>query len=297
LELDDVPEHLLVVGGGYIGLELSQAMRRFGSRVSVIERNERLIHREDDDVTEAVQNLLADEGIDMVLNAKVKRISGKSGQSVKMVIEQRGAEKTLEGSHLLVAAGRAPNTDGIGLELAGVELTETGHIKVNEHLETTAPGIWAIGEVAGSPQFTHVSVDDFRVVYASITGGKRVTTGRLVPFCLFTDPELARVGLSEKEAKARGIPYRLFKIPMGAVMRATTMSETQRFLKALVEIDGDRILGFTGFGVDAGEVLSSVQIAMIGGLPYTALRNAILTHPTLVEGLIPLFTSAPSVSK
>jgi pyruvate/2-oxoglutarate dehydrogenase complex dihydrolipoamide dehydrogenase (E3) component len=297
LELDEVPEHLLVVGGGYIGLELSQAMRRFGSRVSVIERNERLIHREDDDVTEAVQNLLADEGIDMVLNAKVKRISGKSGQSVKMVIEQRGAEKTLEGSHLLVAAGRAPNTDGIGLELAGVELTETGHIKVNEHLETTAPGIWAIGEVAGSPQFTHVSVDDFRVVYASITGGKRVTTGRLVPFCLFTDPELARVGLSEKEAKARGIPYRLSKIPMGAVMRATTMSETQRFLKALVEIDGDRILGFTGFGVDAGEVLSSVQIAMIGGLPYTALRNAILTHPTLVEGLIPLFTSAPSVSK
>jgi len=297
LELDEVPEHLLVIGGGYIGLELAQAMRRFGSRVSVIDRNERPIHREDDDVTEAVQNLLADEGVDMVLNAKIKRISGKSGQSVKMVIEQRGAEKTLEGSHLLVAAGRAPNTNGIGLELAGVELTESGHIKANEHLETTAPGIWAIGEVAGSPQFTHVSVDDFRVVYDSITGGKRVTTGRLVPFCLFTDPELARVGLSEKEAKARGIPYRLFKIPMAAVMRATTMSETRGFLKALVEIDSDRILGFTGFGVDAGEVLSSVQIAMTGGLPYTALRDAILTHPTLVEGLIPLFTSAPSVSK
>jgi pyruvate/2-oxoglutarate dehydrogenase complex dihydrolipoamide dehydrogenase (E3) component len=297
LELDEVPEHLLVIGAGYIGLELAQAMRRFGSRVSVIERNERPIHREDDDVTEAVQNLLADEGVDMVLNAKVKRISGKSGQSVKMVIEQRGAEKTLEGSHLLVAAGRAPNTNGIGLELAGVELTDSGHIKTNEHLETTAPGVWAIGEVAGSPQFTHVSVDDFRVVYDSITGGKRVTTGRLVPFCLFTDPELARVGLSEKEAKARGIPYRLFKIPMAAVMRATTMSETRGFLKALVEIDSDRILGFTGFGVDAGEVLSSVQIAMTGGLPYTALRDAILTHPTLVEGLIPLFTSAPSVSK
>jgi len=297
LELDEVPEHLLVIGAGYIGLELAQAMRRFGSRVSVIERNERPIHREDDDVTEAVQNLLADEGVDMVLNAKVKRISGKSGQSVKMVIEQRGAEKTLEGSHLLVAAGRAPNTNGIGLELAGVELTDSGHIKANEHLETTAPGVWAIGEVAGSPQFTHVSVDDFRVVYDSITGGKRVTTGRLVPFCLFTDPELARVGLSEKEAKARGIPYRLFKIPMAAVMRATTMSETRGFLKALVEIDSDRILGFTGFGVDAGEVLSSVQIAMTGGLPYTALRDAILTHPTLVEGLIPLFTSAPSVSK
>jgi pyruvate/2-oxoglutarate dehydrogenase complex dihydrolipoamide dehydrogenase (E3) component len=297
LELDQVPKHLLVIGGGYIGLELSQAMRRFGSKVTMIDRNDRLMHREDDDVTEALQKLFQDEGIDLVLNATVKRVSGKSGQSVRMVIEQRGAEKTLEGSHLLVAAGRSPNTDGIGLELAGVELTNRGHIKVNERLETTASGVWAIGEVAGSPQFTHVSVDDFRVVYDSITGGKRVTTGRLVPFCLFTDPEFARVGLSEKDAKAQGIPYRLFKIPMEAVMRATTMSETRGFLKALVEVDNDRILGFTGLGVDAGEVLSSVQIAMVAGLPYTALRDAMLTHPTLVEGLIPLFSSVPSVSK
>jgi len=295
LELDELPEHLLVIGGGYIGLELSQAMRRFGSRVTIIDRNSRFIHREDDDVTEAVQNLIAEEGIDVVLNAKIKSVSGKSGQSVKMVIEQRGAEKTLEGTHLLVAAGRAPNTAGIGLDLTGVELTGSGHIKVNEHLETTAPGVWAIGEVAGSPQFTHVSVDDFRVVFDSITGGKRVTTGRQIPFCLFTDPELARIGLSEKEAKAQSIPYRLFKIPMSAVMRATTMSEPRGFLKALVEVDGDRILGFTAFGVDVGDVVSSVQIAMIGGLPYTALRDAILTHPTLVEGLIPLFLSTPSV--
>jgi pyruvate/2-oxoglutarate dehydrogenase complex dihydrolipoamide dehydrogenase (E3) component len=168
---------------------------------------------------------------------------------------------------------------------------------VNERLETTAPGVWAIGEVAGSPQFTHVSVDDFRVVHDSITGGKRVTTGRLVPFCLFTDPEFARIGLSEKEAKAQGIAYRLFKIPMESVMRASTLSETRGFLKALVETSGDRILGFTGLGVGVGEVLSSVQIAMLGGLPYTALRDAILTHPTLVEGLIPLFSSPPSVSK
>lgn len=297
LELDEVPEHLLVIGGGYIGLELAQAMRRFGSKVSVLDRHERLIHREDDDVTEAVQELFRDEGIDVVLSATVKRISGKSGQSVRMTIEHQGGERTLEGSHLLVAAGRSPNTNGIGLELAGVDLTGRGYIKVNERLETTAPGVWAIGEVAGSPQFTHVSVDDFRVVHDSITGGKRVTTGRQVPFCLFTDPELARVGLSEKEAKARGIAYRLFKIPMAAVMRASTMSETRGFLKALVETDGDRILGFTGFGVDVGEVLSSVQIAMMAGLPYTALRDAMLTHPTLVEGLIPLFSSTPSVSK
>jgi pyruvate/2-oxoglutarate dehydrogenase complex dihydrolipoamide dehydrogenase (E3) component len=297
LELDQVPEHLLVIGGGYIGVELSQAMRRFGSKVTIIDRNDRLMHREDDDVTEALQKLSADEGIDTVLNATIKQVSGKSGQSIKMVIEQRGAEKTLEASHLLVAAGRSPNTDEIGLELAGVELTERRHIKVNERLQTTAPGVWAIGEVAGSPQFTHVSVDDFRVVYDSMTGGKRVTTGRLVPFCLFTDPEFARVGLSEKEAKAKRIPYRLFKIPMEAVMRATTMSETRGFIKALVEVDSDRILGFTGVGVDVGEVLSSVQFAMIGGLPYTALRDAVLTHPTLVEGLIPLFSSVPSVQK
>jgi pyruvate/2-oxoglutarate dehydrogenase complex dihydrolipoamide dehydrogenase (E3) component len=297
LELDEVPEHLFVIGGGYIGLELSQAMRRFGSKVAVIDRNDRLMHREDDDVTEALQSLFEDEGIDIVLNATVKKISGKSGQSVRIVIEQRGAEKTLEGSHLLVAAGRSPNTGGIGLELAGVELTDRGYIKVNERLQTTAPGVWAIGEVAGSPQFTHVSVDDFRVVYDSITGGKRVTTGRLVPFCLFTDPEFAHVGLSEKEAKAQGIAYRLFKIPMEAVMRATTLAETRGFLKALVETGGDRILGFTGLGVGAGEVLSSVQIAMVAGLPYTALRDAILTHPTLVEGFIPLFTSVPSVPK
>ncbi|HYY29647.1 MAG TPA: FAD-dependent oxidoreductase [Chthoniobacterales bacterium] len=297
LELDEVPEHIFVIGGGYIGLELSQAMRRFGSKVTIIDRNDRLMHREDDDVTEALRSLFEEEGIELVLNARVKAVTGRSGKSVRIVIEQKGVEKTLNGTHLLVAAGRSPNTDGIGLDLAGVELTDRGYIKVNERLETTAPGVWAIGEVAGSPQFTHVSVDDFRVVHDSITGGERVTTGRLVPFCLFTDPEFARIGLSEKEAKAQGIAYRLFKIPMEAVMRASTLSETRGFLKALVETAGDRILGFTGLGVGVGEVLSSVQIAILGGLPYTALRDAILTHPTLVEGLIPLFSSIPSASK
>ena len=164
------------------------------------------------------------------------------------MIEQGGLEKTLQGSHLLVAAGRTPNTEGIGLELAGVELTDRGYIKVNERLATNAPGVWTIGEVAGSPQFTHVSVDDFRVVHDGITGGKRVTTGRLLRYCMFTDPELAHIGLSEKQAKERGIACRLFKIPMGAIMHATTLSETRGFLKALVEVNTDRILGFTGFG-------------------------------------------------
>ena len=297
LELDEIPEHLLVIGGGYVGLELSQAMRRFGSKVSVIERNDRLVHREDEDVTDALGSLFEDEGIDVVLNARVKGISGKSGKSVRIVIEQNGAEKTLDGTHLLVAAGRTPNTEGIGLEFAGVELTNRGYVKVNERLETTAPGVWAVGDVAGSPHFTHISVDDFRVLLASLTGGNRVTTGRQVPFCLFTDPEFARVGLSEKEAKTRGIAYRLFKIPMEAVLRTHTLSETRGFLKALVEIDGDRILGFTAFGVDAGEIMSSVQIAMIAGLPFTALRDAILAHPTLLEGLNSLFSAAPSGSK
>jgi pyruvate/2-oxoglutarate dehydrogenase complex dihydrolipoamide dehydrogenase (E3) component len=299
LELDELPEHLVVIGAGYVGLEMAQAFRRFGSKVSLIDRSERLMRREDDDITEALKSVLEAEGIELVLNAQIKRLSGKSGESVRILMEKNGngGTKTLEGSHLLVATGRIPNTQDVGLESAGVQLTASGYIQVNEHLETTAPGVWAIGEVAGSPQFTHVSVDDFRVVHASLTGGKRITTGRQVPFCLFTDPEFARIGLSEKEAKQQGIAYRLFKIPMEAVMRATTLSETKGFLKALVEADGDRILGFTAFGVGAAEIMTSVQIAMNAGLPYTMLRDSILTHPTLVEGLIPLFSSPASAAE
>jgi pyruvate/2-oxoglutarate dehydrogenase complex dihydrolipoamide dehydrogenase (E3) component len=298
LELGEIPEHLLVIGGGYVGLELSQAMRRFGSRVTITDRNNELVHHEDDDVTDALRSLFEDEGIGLLLNTRVKRVSGKSGKSVSIIFERDGVEKALTGTHLLVAAGRIPNTEGIGLHVAGVELTNRGYVKVNERLETTAPGVWAVGDVAGSPHFTHMSVADFQVVLANIAGGKRVTTGRQVPFCLFTDPELARVGLSEKEAKARGVPYRLFKIAMAdAVLRVHTLSETRGFLKALVETDSDRILGFTAFGVGAGELMGSVQVAMIGGLPYTALRDAILAHPTLTEGLGPLFASVLSVSK
>jgi pyruvate/2-oxoglutarate dehydrogenase complex dihydrolipoamide dehydrogenase (E3) component len=296
LELDRVPGHLIVIGGGYVGLELSQAMRRFGGKVTVIDRNDRLLSREDDDVTKAIAELFRDEGIDTVLNARTKRISGRSGDSVTVAFEQNGREETLAGTHLLIATGRRPNTENIGLESAGIEVTDRGYIKVNERLETTAPGVWAIGEVAGSPQFTHVSVDDFRVVRDNLEGGNHVTTGRLIPYILFTDPELARVGLNEKEAKARGMAYRLFKIPMDRVLRARTVSETRGFLKALVEVAGNRILGFTAFAVDAGEIMASVQTAIIAGLPYTALRDAIWAHPTLVEGLSPLFSSAPLLS-
>lgn len=295
LELGAIPEHLVILGGGYVGLEFAQAMRRFGSKVSAIDRNDRLLHREDEDVSEAIGKLFDDEGIDAVLNARIKRVSGKSGQAVKVVIEQNGVEKTIEGTHLLVAAGRIPNTKGLGLELAGVDLTDRGYVKVNERLETTAPGVWAVGEVAGSPQYTHISEDDFRVFRDNVSGGNHVTTGRLIAFCLFTDPEFAHVGLNEKEAKAKGIAYRLFKVPVAAVLRARAIVETRGFLKALVANDSDRILGFSAFSVDAGEVMGAVQIAMIAGLPYTKLRDAAIAHPTMIEGLHPLFSSAPSV--
>ena len=297
LELDETPRHLIVIGGGYVGLELSQAMRRFGSDVTVIDRNDRLVHQEDDDVTEALHQLFADEGIELVLNARLQRISGKSCQRVQVSLVQGGqggVERTLEGTHLLAASGRAPNTEGIGLDLAGVELTSDGYVKVNPRLETTAPGVWAVGDVTGGPKFTHISFDDFHVIRDNINGGNHVTTGRQVPFCLFTDPELARIGLSEKQARAQGIQCRVFKIPMEAVLRARTLSETRGFLKALVEMDGERILGFTALGAEAGEIMSAVQIAMIGGMPYTKLRDAVLTHPTMMEGLIGLFSSASS---
>ncbi|MGD1089651.1 MAG: FAD-dependent oxidoreductase [Verrucomicrobiota bacterium] len=293
LELDHIPEHLVIIGGGYIGLEFAQAMRRFGSRVTIVERNERLAHREDLDVLELLHELCREEGIEVVLNARVTQVDGKSGVSVKIHAVQTGSEKILAGTHLLVASGRTPNTQGIGLELAKVELTNRGHIKVNERLETTAPDIFAVGDCAGSPHFTHIAFDDFRIVRDNLAGGNHVTTGRQVPFCLFTDPEFARIGLSETEAKEKGIGYRLAKIPIAAVLRTRTLSETRGFMKALIDTKSDRILGFTAFGVGAGEIMGAVQIAMLAGLPYTALREAVLTHPTLLEGLVPLFSAVP----
>jgi pyruvate/2-oxoglutarate dehydrogenase complex dihydrolipoamide dehydrogenase (E3) component len=289
LELDHLPAHIIVLGGGYVGVELAQAFRRFGSRVTVVERNGALIHREDPDVTGAIERLLRDEGIEIRIETAVDRVEGRSGESVRLHTG-RGA---IEGTHLLVAGGRTPNTDGIGLEEAGVQTDEKGHVRVNERLQATAEGVWAVGDCAGSPYFTHIGEDDFRVVLANLTGGDRVTTGRQVPFCLFTDPELARIGLSEREARERGVGYRLARIPMEAVLRAWTLSETRGFLKALIEKDGDRILGFTAFGPEAGEVMAVVQVAMLAGLPYTALRDAVLTHPTMAEGLAALFSSVP----
>lgn len=291
LELDRLPEHLIVLGGGYVGLELAQAFRRFGSRVTIVERNGALIHREDEDVTEAIEQLLRDEGIEIRTGTAVDRVEGRSGESVRL----HTAGGPIEGTHLLVAGGRTPNTDGIGLESVGVQVDAHGHVKVDERLRTTAEGVWAGGDCAGSPYFTHIGEDDFRVLLANLTGGDRVTTGRQVPYCLFTDPELARVGLSEREARERGVRYRLAKLPMAGVLRARTLSETRGFYKALVEADGDNILGFTAFGPEAGEVMAVVQVAILAGLPYTALRDAVLTHPTMAEGLAGLFDSVPKV--
>jgi pyruvate/2-oxoglutarate dehydrogenase complex dihydrolipoamide dehydrogenase (E3) component len=293
LDLDHIPDQLLIIGGGYIGLELAQAMRRFGSRVTIIERNTRLAHREDQDVTDMLHDVFSEEGIEIVTSARTTKVEGKSGERVKLYAVRDGSEIILEGTHLLVASGRTPNTQGIGLELAGVEITERGHVKVNERLETTAPGVWAVGDCAGSPHFTHIAFDDHRIVRDNLAGGHRVTTGRQVPFCMFTDPEFARIGLSETEAKERRIAYRLAKIPMVAILRTRTLSETRGFLKALIDTESDRILGFTALGVEAGEIIAAVQVAMLAELPYTVLRDAIFTHPTMLEGLIPLFSAVP----
>lgn len=294
LDLDRLPDHLIVLGGGYVGLELAQAFRRFGSRVTVIERDARLTGREDPDISKAILELLQEEGVEVLLGADVRGVEGRSGEGIRVTVEHENNTKIIEATDLLVAAGRTPNTRGIGLDLAGVELDARGYIKVNKQLETTAPGTWAMGDCAGSPQFTHVAYDDFRVVRDNLNGGERTTQDRLVPYVMFTDPELARVGLNESEAKRRGIEYRLATLPMAAVLRTRTLSEPRGLIKMLIEAEGDRILGMTILGAEASELMAVAQTAMLGGLPYTVLRDAIFTHPTAAEGLNHLLTDVGS---
>jgi pyruvate/2-oxoglutarate dehydrogenase complex dihydrolipoamide dehydrogenase (E3) component len=295
LELTVLPEHLLVLGGGFVGLELAQAMRRFGARVTIVERNPTQAHREDPDVIEGLKQLFDDEGIEVVTNAKVTSVEGTSGKAVTLNLTLPAGETTLQGSHLLVATGRTPNTKNMGLELAGIMTTSAGYIEVNDRLETTAPGVWAMGDCAGSPYFTHISFDDFRIVRDNLAGGNRTKAGRQIPSCTFTDPELAHIGLREVDAKKQGISYRLTKIPMLADLRTRTLSETRGFMKALISED-DRILGFTAFGVGVGELLPVVQLAMSANMPYTAIRSLIVTHPTISEGLVTLFTAVPPLT-
>jgi pyruvate/2-oxoglutarate dehydrogenase complex dihydrolipoamide dehydrogenase (E3) component len=290
LELDVPPAHLVVFGGGYTGLELAQAYRRFGSRVTVIEPGPQLMSREDPDVAAEIQTVLRQEGVDILLSASPTRVDGRSGAGITVTVAMPGGERMVDGSHILVATGRIPNTAGIGLEDAGVELDARGYIRVNDRLETTAPGVWAIGECAGSPQFTHVSVDDFRIVRDNLAGLGRSTRDRLIPYCVFTDPPLARVGLSEVEAERRNIPVRVAKLPMSSVLRTQTTDETEGFMKILVSQDDDRILGFAMVGSDAGEVMAAIQTAILAELPYSRLRDAVITHLTVAEGLGPLLS-------
>jgi pyruvate/2-oxoglutarate dehydrogenase complex dihydrolipoamide dehydrogenase (E3) component len=295
LELTVLPDHLLILGGGFVGLEFAQAMRRFGARVTIVERNPSIAHHEDPDVVEGLQQLLRDDGVEVIADAKVTRVEGTSGKSVTLHLQLPNGETTLQGSHLLVATGRTPNTRNMGLEVVGIKTTPAGHIQVNDRLETTVPGVWAMGDCAGSPYFTHISFDDFRTVRDNLAGASRTTAGRQVPFCAFIDPELAHIGLRENEAKQQGVAYRLAKVPMLANLRAITLSETRGFMKALISED-DHILGFTAFGAGVGELLPVVQLAMSAKLPYTAIRSLIVTHPTISEGLVSLMSAVPSLS-
>ncbi|BFG78567.1 mercuric reductase [Paraburkholderia terrae] len=294
LDLDYAPGHLIVLGGGYIGIEMAQAYRRFGSRVTIIERGARLMAREDVDVSEEMLRILRAEGIDVVLNAETTSVEGRSGTHARVVLRTASGEQAINGSDILIAAGRVPNTADIGLERAGIELDDRGYIRVNERLQASAPGVWAIGEVAGSPQFTHVSVDDFRIVRDNMAGGDRKTSDRLVPYTLFTDPPLARVGLNESDALRHGIDVRVATLPMSHVLRTEATDETQGFMKVLVGANDDRILGFTMIGPEAGEVMASMQTAMLAELPYQKLRDAVISHLTFAEGLGPLLSNVPA---
>jgi pyruvate/2-oxoglutarate dehydrogenase complex dihydrolipoamide dehydrogenase (E3) component len=293
LELDYLPQHLIVIGGGYSGLELAQAYRRFGSDVTIIESGPQLLTREDIDVSQEIRRILSDEGIQVFVEAELIQVSGRSGDKVSVLVRTLSGEPHIDGTDILVATGRVPNTAGIGLSEAGVELDGRGYIQVNGRLETSAPEVWAVGECAGSPQFTHISEDDFRIIRDNLAGGNRSTRDRLVPYCMFTDPPLAHIGLSEGEAERQGVMTRIARLPMDSVLGAQATDQRQGFMKALVGDGDDRILGFTMIGTAAGEVMAAVHTAMLAGLSYTSLANAALAHPTMAEGLSSLFSNVP----
>lgn len=295
LDLERLPEHLIVMGGGYVGLELAQAMRRLGSRVTLIARGSQLASHEDTDVAQSILNLFRDEGIDVLLRTKVLSVKGHSAKRVELELESDSDKRTVVGSDILVALGRTPNTQGIGLDRARIEVNKRGHIRVNDRLETTAPNVWAMGECAGSPYFTHVSEDDFNIIHKNLNRGNRSSRDRLIPYCIFIDPPLARVGLSEVEAQESNIEYRVATLPMAAVQRALTLSEPRGFMKTVIDGQNDRILGFTAFGPEAGELVGIIQVAMLAGQPYTLLRDAVFAHPTMAESLKVLFAGVPQL--
>ncbi len=296
MELGTVPEHLLVLGGGCVGLEFGQMFRRFGSRVTIVQRSGQLLTREDADVAGAVADVLRQDGIELALETEAVRAAPADGGRVCLVVRPRGqgdgGERILSGSHLLVASGRTPNTDGLNLEATGVKTDEQGFIPAGEGLETAVPGIYALGDVKGGPAFTHISYDDYRIVEANLLhGGQSSTAGRLVPYTVFIDPQLGRVGLTESEARRQGRGIKVARMPMSAVARALEMDEPRGLMKAVVDAASEEILGAAVLGIEGGELMSMFQIAMMGHLPYTALRDAVFAHPTLAESLNNLFAT------
>lgn len=289
MELNTLPEHLLVLGGGYIGLEFGQLFRRLGSKVTIVQSGSTLLTREDPDVAEAVAEILKEDGIQILLDARVEK-AARHGNRVHLKIRLGGKMRSVEGSHLLVATGRTPNSDTLNLSAAKIDTDERGFIRVNDRLETSTPNIYALGDIKGGPAFTHISYDDFRIIRTNlIDKGYASTTGRLVPYTVFIDPQLGRVGLTESEARVQGRKIRVARMPMTYVARALEIDETRGFMKAIVDANTRQILGAAVLGIEGGEIMSQIQLAMMGNLPYTTLQNAVFSHPTLSESLNNLF--------
>ena len=292
MELDEVPEHLLVLGGGYVGIEFAQMFRRFGSEVTLVQRGPQLLSREDADVAEAVAEILHGDGVEVLLDTEAQGVRQDESGGIRLTVNEAAGERTLSGSHLLVAAGRPPNTDLLNLEAAGVETDERSFVEVNERLETNVPGVYALGDAKGGPPFTHISYDDYRVIEANLLNGANATIAdRLVPYTVFIDPQLGRVGLSEAEAREQGRDVRVASIPMSYVPRALEMAESRGMMKAVIDGETSEILGCAILGVEGGEIMAMIQIAMMGKLPYTALRDGVFAHPTLAESLNKLFAT------
>ena len=290
MELDELPEHLIIVGGGYIALEFGQMFRRFGSEVTIVQRAARLMMREDDDVSDEVAAILRDDGITVLTSSTPVRVEPADGGRLRLTIRTADGERRLEGSHLLSAIGRVPNTEALTPEAAGIRLDDRGFIEVDEYLQTSAPGVYAMGDVKGGPAFTHLSYDDYRILHANlIRHVKASTRDRVVPYTVFIDPQLGRAGLTEREAREQGRTIRVAKFPMSAVIRAIETGETRGFMKAVVDAGSGQILGCAVLGSEGGEIMTIIQIAMLGKLTYTAMADAIFTHPLLAEGLNSLF--------